>query len=63
LEHGYGIYSKGIDFLSPNISLCFIHTSEGNPWLRHSSHPWHLARPPAAAALAYFFKEQEVGGS
>jgi hypothetical protein len=32
-------------------------TSEGNPWLRHSSHPWHLARPPAAAALACFFKE------
>jgi hypothetical protein len=35
----------------------FIITSEGNPWLRHSSHPWHLARPPAAAALACFFKE------
>jgi len=41
----------------------FTKTSEGNPWLRHSSHPWHLAWPPAAAALACFFKEQEVGGS
>jgi len=35
----------------------FFETSEGNPWLHHSSHPWHLARPLAAAALAYFFKE------
>jgi len=43
--------------------ILFLFTSEGNPWLRHSSHPWHLARPPAAAALAYFFKEQEAGGS
>jgi hypothetical protein len=24
---------------------------------------WHLARPPAVAALACFFKEQEAGGS
>jgi hypothetical protein len=34
----------------------------GNPWLCHSSHPechkrpWHLARPPAAAALAAICK-------
>ncbi len=41
----------------------FTITSEGNPWLCHSSHPWHLAWPPAAAALACFFKEQEAGGS
>jgi hypothetical protein len=32
-----------------------IVTNEGNPW--------HLARPPAVAALACFFKEQEAGGS
>jgi len=44
-------------------SLASTYTSEGNPWLRHSSHPWHLAQSPAAAALACFFKEQEVGGS
>jgi len=41
----------------------FNDMSEGNLWLRHSSHPWHLARPPAVAALACFFKEQEAGGS
>jgi len=43
--------------------LQFKHTSEGNPWLRHSSHPCHLAWPLAAAAPACFFKEQEAGGS
>jgi hypothetical protein len=32
--------------------VSFGKTSEGNPWLRHSSHPWHLARALAATALA-----------
>jgi hypothetical protein len=45
------------------VHVSFSYTSEGNPWLRHSSHPWHLARPPAVTGLACFFKEQEAGGS
>jgi hypothetical protein len=41
----------------------FLNMSEGNLWLCHSSHLWHLARPLAAVALACFFKEQEAGDS
>jgi len=28
------------------LDVTFLFTSEGNPWLRHFNHPWHLAWPP-----------------
>jgi len=50
LKHGLGLQIHNISYYLSKV-------------LRHSSHPWHLARPPAAAALACFFKEQEASGS
>jgi len=50
-NHGRQVGARDLRPLwSPSVSL-------------NSSHPWHLTRPPVAAALACFFKEQEAGGS
>jgi hypothetical protein len=49
--------------LSPPTTSCITHTSIGNLWLRHSNHPWHLAWPPAAAALATIRECLMIGSS
>jgi len=52
--------------LIPSLSISkfipvFNRTSEGNPWLRHSSHPWHLARPPQRLPWPLFSKNRKQG--